>query len=155
MLLFLALAFTVSQSTSLVSPSTSINDVAWLAGCWEFTRGARHVTEQWTRPDGGTMLGLSRTISNGKTTEYEFVLLREAGGRLEYVARPSRQAEAVFTSVRVSADEAIFENPQHDFPTRIHYRRQADGRLLATIEGTVNGNRRTIEFPYQPAACGR
>jgi hypothetical protein len=146
-LVFLALAFGAPQSAS-------VKDIAWLTGCWEFTRGSRHVTEQWTAADGGTMLGVSRTISNGKTTEYEFIVIREAGGRLEYVAKPWRQAEATFTSVRISADEAIFENPQHDFPTRIHYRRQTDG-VLASVEGMIDGNRRAIEFPYRAASCGR
>ena len=145
------ISLALALSAALLQP-TSINDVGWLAGCWEFTRGNRHVTEQWTSADGGTMLGLSRTINGGKTTEYEFVVIREADGRLEYVAKPSRQPEAVFTSVRVTGDEAIFENPQHDFPTRIHYRRQADG-LLAAIEGSINGSRRTIEFPYRSARC--
>ena len=145
------ISLALALSAALLQPP-SINDVGWLAGCWEFTRGNRHVTEQWTSADGGTMLGLSRTINGGKTTEYEFVVIREADGRLEYVAKPSRQPEAVFTSVRVTGDEAIFENPQHDFPTRIHYRRQADG-LLAAIEGSINGSRRTIEFPYRSARC--
>ena len=124
-----------------------------MAGCWELTRGTRHVVEQWTVPDGGTMLGVSRTVSNGKTTEYEFIIIREAAGTLEYVAKPSGQPEAVFTSVRVSGDEAIFEAPHHDFPTRIHYRRRSDGGLLATIEGTMKGARRVVEFPYRMAAC--
>ena len=133
---------------------TSVQDLAWFAGCWEFTRGNRHVTEQWTSAAGGTMLGVSRTISDGKTAEYEFIVVREASGRLEYVAMPSGQAQAVFTSVLITADEAIFENPQHDFPARIRYRRQPEGGLLATIEGTVDGKRRVVEFPYRRAQCG-
>lgn len=148
--IIISLALTVASA--LPQSATTIKDVGWLTGCWAFTRGSRHVTEQWTSPDGGTMLGVSRTVSNGKTTEYEFVIIREAGGRLEYVAKPSRQPEAVFTSVRVTNDEAIFENPRHDFPTRIHYRRQPDG-MLASVEGSINGNRRTIEFPYRAAPC--
>jgi hypothetical protein len=138
-----------------VAQAASVKDVAWLSGCWELTRGNRHVTEQWTTADGGTMLGLSRTISDSRTTDYEFIIIRESGGRLEYVAKPSRQAEAVFTSVTISGDDVIFENPQHDFPTRIRYRRQTDGSLLATTEGVVNGNRRVIEFPYRAASCAR
>ena len=149
MIMPISIAFAVS---AVLLQATSIRDVGWLAGCWEVTRGNRHVTEQWTSADGGTMLGVSRTIDNGKTSEYEFVVIREADGRLEYVAKPSRQPEAIFTSVRVTRDEVIFENPQHDFPTRIHYRRQADG-LLASIEGSIDGNRRTIEFPYRAARC--
>jgi hypothetical protein len=148
--MYVLIAFVLS-----IPQSTSVKDVGWLAGCWEFRRGTRHVTEQWMAPAGGTMLGLSRTVSGDKTTEYEFIVIREAAGKLEYVAKPSRQPEAIFTSVRVTAEEAIFENPQHDFPTRIHYRRQPAGGVLATIEGTINGSRRAIEYPYAAAVCGR
>ena len=149
--MFLALAF--SAALGLTQQSATVKDVAWLAGCWEFTRGNRHVTEQWTDAAGGTMLGVSRTITDAKTTGYEFVLIREANGKLEYVAKPSGQAEATFSSVVVTPGEVTFENLQHDFPTRIRYRRQADGGLLATTEGTINGKPRAIEFPYRAVAC--
>jgi hypothetical protein len=96
---------------------------------------------------------MSRTVVNGKTTEYEFLMIRESARGLEYVARPSGQPEATFTAVRVSSDEIVFENPTHDFPTRIIYRRQSD-RLAAAIEGRVNGQARRIDFPYTKAACG-
>jgi hypothetical protein len=55
--------------------------VAWLAGCWEFTRGTQHVTEQWMRPVGASLLGMSRTTSEGRTVAYEFLLIQRRGGR--------------------------------------------------------------------------
>jgi hypothetical protein len=124
-----------------------------MSGCWESSSGGRHLVEQWTAAEGGTLLGMSRTVVNGKTTEYEFLMIRESARGLEYVARPSVQPEATFTAVRVSSDEIVFENPTHDFPTRIIYRRQSD-RLAAAIEGRVNGQARRIDFPYTKAACG-
>ena len=127
--------------------------LAWLAGCWELTRGTQHITEQWMRPEGESLLGMSRTTSEGRTVSYEFLLIRPGPKGLEYVARPAKQAEAVFTAVRVTAREAVFENPTHDFPTRITYRLQTDKSLLAVIEGPVNGQPRTIEFPYRAASC--
>ena len=52
--------------------------------------------------------------------------------------------------MRVSEREAVFENPQHDFPQRISYELKGDGTLLAAIEGTKNGKTRRVEFPYRP-----
>jgi hypothetical protein len=130
-------------------------ELAWLAGCWELTRGARHTVEQWTAPEGGTLLGMSRTVVSGKIAEWEFLMIRETPSGVEYVAKPSGQLEGVFAAVRITADEAVFENPKHDFPTRITYARQADDRLVAEIEGTMNGQERTIAFPYARAACGK
>jgi len=93
------------------------------------------------------MIGVSRTVSNGKTTEYEFLLIREGANGLEYVAKPSGQAEATFTAARASASEVVFENPAHDFPQRIIYRKEGDA-LKAAIEGSMNGQTRRVEFPY-------
>ena len=138
---------------TLLPPAPTVQDLKWLAGCWEFTRAGRHVTEQWMAPEGGTLIGMSRTVANGKTGEYEFLLVREGARGLEYVAKPSGQAEATFASVRVSANEVVFEDPAHDFPTRISYQLQSDGHLTAAIEGTMNGQSRRLEYPY--TACGK
>jgi hypothetical protein len=133
--------------------SGTVADLGWLSGCWQSAAGARTVTEFWLPADGGTMLGLSRTVSGGKTVEHEFLLLRVGPRGVEYVAKPSGQAEAVFTATKVEAEEAVFENPAHDFPTRITYRK-TNGGLVATVDGTIKGKPRAIEFRYSAvAAC--
>ena len=143
----------VSMVLAFQSAAPAIGDVAWIAGCWETTRNGRHVVENWTAPEGGTMMGVSRTVDNGRTKEWEFLIIREGAKGLEYVAKPSGQPEATFTSTSVSATEVVFENPAHDFPKKIHYRRDGN-TLVAAIEGPMNGQTRRIEFPYTRAACG-
>ena len=101
-------------------------------------------------PAGGTMLGMSRTVARGRTVEYEFIVLRkESDGTVNYVAKPSRQSETAFKLVRAGANEAVFENPQHDFPQRILYQLKPGGQLMAAIEGTKNGKTRRVEFHYE------
>ena len=90
-------------------------------------------------PRGGTMIGTGRTVRNGTLVEYELVVLREQGTQLAYEAHPSGQPSAVFLSRMVNQTEVLFENPQHDFPQRIGYRRDAPDVLHAWIEGTLNG----------------
>ena len=145
------LLLTMLASVFQTSPPT-VMDVAWISGCWDLTRNARHVVENWTPVEGGTMLGVSRTVANGKTTESEFLIIRQGAKGLEYVAKPSGQPEATFTAARVSANEVVFENPAHDFPTRIIYKRDGDA-LIASIEGTMNGRARRIDYPYRKANC--
>ncbi len=133
----------------------SIEALAFLAGCWASERGEAGSGEQWMAPAGGTMLGMSRTVRGGATVAYEFLQIREIEpGKLAYVARPSGQAEATFTLVRVAPGEAVFENAQHDFPQRIVYRREGEERLLARIEGPQGGEWRGIDFPLRRVACG-
>src|SRR3954452_4766689 len=90
----------------------AITDVAWIAGCWELTRNGRHVVEQWTAPEGGSMLGLSRTVEGGRTREWEFLMIREGARGLEYVARPSGQPEATFTSTTVLPGKSCSKIPR-------------------------------------------
>ena len=134
-------------------PVPAVKDVAWIAGCWGVDRNGRHVSEQWMPPDGGTMMGVSRTVAGGKTTEWEFLIIREGAKGLEYVAKPSGQAEATFTAAAATASEVVFENPAHDFPKRVVYKRDGD-TLTAAIEGPMNGQNRRIEFPYKKISCG-
>lgn len=132
----------------------TINDVAWIAGCWSSAAGARQVDEQWMAPAGGTMLGVSRTVAKGRTVATEFLQLREEEAGVFYIALPSGQAEARFKLAEAADGKARFENPAHDFPQVITYTRQADGALLAQISGKMNGQDRTIDFPMRRGRCG-
>ncbi len=146
-------AILLAAAIASQSASGGVADLGWLSGCWQYAAGARIVTEFWLPPDSGTMLGLSRTVAGGKTVEHEFLLLRIGPRGIEYVAKPSGQAEAVFTATKVGPGEAVFENPAHDFPTRITYRK-TDSGLVATIGGTIEGRVSTIDFRYSAAtAC--
>ena len=106
------------------------------------------------RPRGGTMLGMSRTVTGGITSEFEHMRIREEDGRLIFTAKPSGQAEGSFGAIEVTDSSVVFEDKAHDFPQRIIYRRQADGSLLARIEGERGGELRGIDFPMKRADCG-
>ena len=104
-------------------------------------------------PAGGMMLGMSRTVKQGRTVEFEFMQIRTTdAGSLAFIAKPSGQDEATFPLLRLSDTEAAFENLQHDFPQRIIYRRDGE-KLRARIEGMRNGAIRAVEFPMTRAAC--
>lgn len=104
-------------------------------------------------PRGKSMIGAGRTVRGDSRVEYELVVIREKDAQLAYEAHPSGQPSAVFLSRSISGSEVLFENPQHDFPQRIGYRRDSPDALLAWIEGTRNGQTRRIEFPYRRVAC--
>src|SRR5215208_6445071 len=89
--------------------SARIQDVAWLHGCWTMTNGDRVTEEQWMAPAGKAMLGVSRTVRGESLIEYEFVVLREQGDRLEYHAQPAGQPAASFLLREVGAAEVVFE----------------------------------------------
>lgn len=132
----------------------SVEVAGWLGGCWQREARGRLVTEHWMKPAGGAMLGMSRTVSNNKMTEYEFLQIRQQDdGEVYYIAKPSGQPEASFKLIKSGPHELIFANPQHDFPQRIIYRLEGESSLKARIEGSVNGKERGIDFPYSRIRC--
>jgi hypothetical protein len=53
---------------------------------------------------------------------------------------------------RSAADEAVFENPQHDHPKIIAYRLQPGGNaLIARVEGDEKGKHVVQEFRFERA----
>ena len=147
----LAVVLLTSLSAGAEVP-TGIDRVAWMAGCWSLTVEGRTVDEHWMAPRGGAMLGISRTVKDGRLTEYELVVLRERGGALVFLAHPSGQPAGEFASTSVGETSVVFENAEHDFPQRIGYRRRGDF-LDAWIEGAVGGATRRVEFPYRRVSC--
>lgn len=105
------------------------------------------------QPAGNMMLAVSQTVVNRKTAGYEFIrIVQEETGDIFFIAQPSGQAEARFKLVTASEREVRFENPEHDFPQRIIYRRDGDS-LLGRIEGVREGKERAVDFPLKRASC--
>jgi hypothetical protein len=149
----LAVAATGFAADSGSVSAPRVADLAWLAGCWEAEGGEPGSEEHWLAPAGGTLFGISRTVRGGQTVTHELMQIRErAPGELVFIASPAGQATTTFTLVAQGAGSVTFENPEHDFPQRVIYRR--DGALLrARIEGTADGGEKGIDFPFRRRAC--
>ena len=131
-----------------------LSAMAWLEGCWSAVGGEKGSGEQWTGPAGGMMLGMARTIRNGKVAQYEFMRIAPGqDGKPAFFALPSGQPETAFALVRQDATTLVFEAPHHDFPQRVIYRRGANGKLDARIEGKMDGKDAAMDFPLQRSAC--
>lgn len=74
-----------------------IDKLGWMQGCWMPEGADKGSLEQWTSAQGGSMLGVSRTVKNGKTTEFEFIQIREVTpGQLAYIAQPAGRPPTSF-----------------------------------------------------------
>jgi hypothetical protein len=144
---------TAQVPTSTALPSPKLADVAWLQGCWTAVTPGRLIEENWTSPRGGSMIGVSRTIAGDSLAGYELVILYQRDSTLEYEAHPSGQPVATFSARTASTTGVVFENPMHDFPQRVGYRRVGQDSLVAYIEGVMGGRARRVEFPYARAKC--
>jgi hypothetical protein len=122
----------------LISAQTpTLADISWISGAWQSEPGGRRqIEEHWTNVAGASMLGMSRTVAGDKTVEFEYLRIEQRADGIYYVAHPKARCPGTdFKLTRASATEAVFENPQHDFPKRIIYRKTADDALTASIDG--------------------
>lgn len=145
----LAVFFMLLLIPTAVTQTPTLADIAWIAGDWQTAPGGRRqVEEHWTQVAGGSMMGVSRTVAGEKTVEFEYLRIEQRDDGIYYVAHPKGRCPGTdFKLTRASATEAVFENPQHDFPKRIIYRKGADDSLTASIdagEGT-----KAMSFPFR------
>lgn len=110
-------------------------------------RGPSTVEEVWSAAKGGTMIGYSRIVRGERTSMFEFLRIEVRDGKLVYIAQPRGNPPTEFVATKATADEVVFENPRHDDPKKISYRR-GDGALTAVAEGE-----RTLTFAYKRSAC--
>lgn len=109
----------------------------WMAGHWCTDSGGRSVEEIWLPPRGGELVGLGRTHTGDRTVGFEFLRIAAPGGVQSYIAQPGGQAPTHFARTGGGQHWVRFENPQHDFPQRIEYRRDGD-MLHAEVAGPGN-----------------
>jgi len=147
--LFLALSMALAADAGT---STSVN-VGWLSGHWCARSGAQLIEEYWLPAQGDLALGMSRTVEAGKTASFEFLRIEHSGTVINYVAQPQGGAPTAFALIASGADWARFENPQHDFPKRVEYRRTATG-LHAEIAGPGRDGKEVV-IPFDYRACAQ
>jgi len=111
-------------------------------------KGSLLIEERWTEPASNMMLGVSRTVRGDKVVEFEFLRIEARADGLYYVAQPGGRPPTDFKLTRWDGTEAIFENPRHDFPKRVIYRRMPDNVVTARVDG--GAGTKGQEFSFRP-----
>ena len=133
----------------------TLADLAFMAGCWRGpSADGATIEEYYTAPSDNLMLGLSRYTKNGRVTGYEFTTIAREGATIVLTPRPSGQEPVPFRLTRVDSAGAVWENPAHDFPKLIAYRRASGDSLVARIEGPGRAGIRSVEWRMGRSACG-
>lgn len=129
--------------------------LGFMAGCWRGPSGdGATIEEYYTPPADNLILGLSRYTRGSRVTSYEFTTIGREGAEIVLTARPSGQRPAPFRLTRVDSAGAVWENPAHDFPTLIAYRRGPGDSLIARIEGPGGEGKRSVEWRLARTTCG-
>ena len=122
---------------------------AWLSGHWCSQSENQLIEEYWMPPNAGLALGVGRTLKAGKTVTFEFMRIETRDGVTNYLAMHDGKPAVAFRLTASGPDWARFENPQHDFPKRVEYRRTSAG-LHAEIAGPgKDGKEFALPFDYR------
>lgn len=142
LLLLLSALFSCSESPS--------EKTKWLLGTWETQTANGKLFETWRVNAEGQLVAKSYYLKGADTVLFETVDLIEKADTLFYVVHAAENPEPVsFYSVELRDDFMSFENPKHDFPTRILYQRKGSDSLIAEVSGMYQGQPASQGFPMR------
>jgi hypothetical protein len=108
---------------------------AWMSGDWVEEKAGGWTEEHWSAPRGGVMLGTGLNGKGAAADDFEFMrIARDRDGTLTFWGSPRSRTPVPFRAASIGRNAVMFENPKHDYPTRITYRREGDV-LIAEISG--------------------
>lgn len=122
-----------------------------LVGAWVDTNanGRTVFHEQWERSADTLYTGLGFVMSGNDTVHIEHLRIHWDRSNGWYSARIPSQNEGAFVDfklVHASSDSLVFTNPDHDFPQRIRYARDASGAWDVEVSALVNDTLRAQQF---------
>ena len=135
-------AFWAVLTAGCQSKSVQSSLPVWLLGCWQSERGFQEV---WTEKTPTSLLGEGYKLDGVERKPTETMLIQLDDAQVMFTASPVGQKETEFTGVQLIEGFARFENPSHDFPQRIEYRRIGD--TLSAKVSTMD-EEKTFEFAF-------
>lgn len=148
MICFFSLLLSMTILTTQPAPA-KLADLAFFHGAWRVEQNDTLNEEYWSPPRAGTMLGAARTIKGDKTVFFEYFRVEQRGDDLFYIAQPGGKPPTEFKLNSFDGRRAVFENPEHDYPTRVIYEKIDDQTMRASIEGMQNGKKRGTSWEYK------
>lgn len=124
----------------------------WLIGTWKNETDRGTILESWRKKNNLEYVGKSYSLNDGDTTVFETIRIIQEEDGIFYIPTVKTQNDAQpvrFLAKRISSKVLVFENPSHDFPQVITYRRISADSMVAEISGMINGQPRKRQFPMK------
>jgi hypothetical protein len=124
------------------------NIANYLSGTWKNV--AFNHSETW-KQERNMLKGFGLALEGNDTLFYERLEINLAVNPIVYTSwvRSQNDGNGIEFKLTESTDTSwIFENPQHDFPTKIMYIRKGPQKLEARISGREKGIPREEQFVF-------
>lgn len=137
-------------STSCNNKYSKIEKAYWFIGDWENVSDEGSFREIWTKKNDSIYSGLSIVVIEQDTVFYENVSLEQQNDSVFYnVSVKGQNKEQAVSFYLTSSDnnKLVFENPNHDYPSKITYSKVSKDSIVAEIFGLKDGKKITESFP--------
>jgi Domain of unknown function (DUF6265) len=144
---------TPSHTTQLAkgekSQPISIEDFSWLEGCWEGTGLGGKCTELWSGPEGGSVMGSFRYVSDDKVVFTEHFVIRKEGDSVALLLKhfdadfkgwEEKDKCVTFKFVKQDGDDFMFEG--------LTYRRMGKDKMEVYVVIEENSKRQEAKFEF-------
>lgn len=145
MLLLLASCNKEAKKEAVAETKTydQLEKASWLLGEWGNKSPEGELTERWKRENDSVFKGESYFVTGDKDTVFaETIVLDETDEKLAYTVTVPDQNNAKpvrFKMTSITDGQIVFENPKHDFPAKITYKKIGNDSLKAEISGMRDG----------------
>ena len=152
-LLLILIPFSCKKiETEKVENYLKLEKVKYLIGNWENLTPDANFKEIWKKENDSTFTAMSYITVKKDTVFYENIVLIQKNDSLFYNVSVKGENKDKAISFYLTSDTnnaLVFENPKHDFPTKIVYKKVANDSLVATIYGTKDGKKIEESYPMK------
>lgn len=143
------LALMLAAARPASAEPRAIDRLAWMEGVWVGEQNGVMIEETWSSPAGGGLVGMHKDSRGGRMVGHEFFRIIEIDTLgVCYFASPAGREPVRFCASEWDSTRVVFENPFHDFPQRIVYWLDPEGRMHARIEGVSKDGERAKEWVW-------
>ena len=140
-LLFSLIVFSTELTAQTPSTTTEAHFKAltWLVGNWERTnvKPGNSGNERWQFEGPYKLKGLGVTLRGSDTAFVEKIEILIKDDKLYYVADVIENSEPVYFEMSsIARDGFVCENPEHDFPKKIEYKRTGSNLSVLISAGS-------------------
>jgi hypothetical protein len=135
-------------TTVSCAQTNAIENFSWLLGDWQRTnnQAGKLTSESWKFSEQKYQ-GLGVTVVDSDTVFYENMALTNIENTLYLVVNtPQHEKPVHFKITAQSKDSFTAENPDNDFPKKIHYQKNNEG-----LKAIISGGGKDIEFIFKKA----
>jgi hypothetical protein len=142
------------ESKTKASPKqySQLQKANWFLGNWENTTKEMEMKELWRKENDSCFKAQSFVTVQKDTVFYEKVDLVQRNDSLFYIVSvrdQNKEKPVSFYMTKATEKELVFENPKHDFPTKITYTKITNDSMVASIFGLKDGKASSETFPMK------